>query len=307
MDNEKHYWLHRVSHEGGLDILKNESVLTIGFSAVAASKVAVDAMSEGNYTAFCKAYTDVYKGDIERIKNNLWRFVVEMKKGDLVIVPCPWGFYVCEITGEAIACARDGLDLGWERSVNMIGDVCSPREKYARAALLSRMKCRQTTLSIDDLKDDVDCAREGKTFDLVADTADVLHAKLREYGRPEDIEQYVALIFRSMGADVTVLPKHYSGKTGDCDVEAVFPMLRLVVSVQCKKHDGVTDDWGVTQIASYATEKCKALQDGWSCWQWVVSTADEFSSEAISKSKALNIRLVNGKEFCRMLASVGIR
>ena len=307
MTNERHYWLHRVSHEGGLDILKNKSILTIGFSAVAASKDAVDAMGEGKYKEFCKAYTDVYKGDIERIKNNLWRFVVEMKKGDFVVVPCPWGFYVCEITGEAMICAREGLDLGWERRVNIIGDVCSPREKYARAALLSRMKCRQTTLSIDDLKDDVDCAREGKAFDLVADTAEVLHAKLKEYGRPEDMEQYVAWIFRSMGADVTVLPKHFSGKTGDCDVEAVFPMLRLVVSVQCKKHDGVTDDWGVTQIASYANEKCKALQDGWSCWQWVVSTADEFSSEAISKSKALNIRLVNGKEFCRMLASVGIR
>ena len=39
-------------------------------------------------------------------------------------------------------------------------EICSPREYYASAALLSRMKCRQTNLCIDDLAEDVDIAVE---------------------------------------------------------------------------------------------------------------------------------------------------
>ena len=307
MSNERHYWLHRVSHEGGLDILQKEGVLTIGFSDMAANEATKVAIKNCDYGAFCRAYTDVYAGAIERSKNNLWRFVVEMKIGDTVIVPCPWGFYVCDITGDAVVCKREGRDLGWERKVEICGDVRSPREKYAKAALLSRMKCRQTTLSIDDLKEDVESARESRTIDLVADMSKLLLAKLKSQGRPEDLEQYVAAIFRSMGADVVVLPKHYSGKTGDCDVEATFPLLRLIVSVQCKKHEGTTDDWGVKQISEYASEKYKKMDEGWTCWQWVVSTADSFDPSAKGAALKNNVRLISGDEFCRMLINAGIQ
>ena len=306
MINERHYWLHRVSHEGGLDILKNESVLTIGFSAVAASDVARTAIMTRDYEAFCRAYTDVYKGAIARIKSNLWRFVVEMEIGDVVVVPCPWGFYVCEICGKAILCKRDSLDLGWERSVRLIGDVLSPRELYARVPLLSRMKCRQTNLCIDDLKDEVDSASKRIELNLVHDVSDKLLEKLREHGSPESLEEFVASVFESMGAEVEILPKYYRGKSGDCDVEATFPALHLVVSVQCKRHDGQTDN-GVKQISEYAARKRHDESEGWSHWRWVVSTADRFSYEAEEAAKAKNVRLIAGKEFARMLLNAGIR
>ena len=91
---EKHYWLHRASYEGGLVILEKEKKLTIGYSDAASNDEMNTALASKNYDSFCLAYTNVYNGNIERSKNNLWRFVVEMRKDDIVVVPCPWGFYL---------------------------------------------------------------------------------------------------------------------------------------------------------------------------------------------------------------------
>ena len=94
---EKNYWLHRVSHEGGIGILREEHRLTIGFSDVAGSKEALSAIERNDYGAFCAAYTEVYGGEIERCKNGLWRFVVEMDIGVTVVVPYPNGFFICSL------------------------------------------------------------------------------------------------------------------------------------------------------------------------------------------------------------------
>ena len=300
--------MHRVNYEGGLGILDKEKKLTIGYADAAASDELCAALAgDGDYGKFCREYTKVYNGNIERTKNNLWRFVVEMKEGDVVVVPCPWGFYICKIAGSAVKRDRDGLDLGWERDVELIGDVRSPRESYARAGLLSRMKCRQTTLCIDDLRDDVVLACTCEPLDLVRDMTTPLLDALRRQGRPEGLEEYVATVFESMGAEVEILPKNYAGKKGDCDVEATFTTLCLVVSVQCKKHEGTTDDWGVKQIEEYSNSKREDQEPGWTYWKWVVSTADSFSDDARNMAAQKNIRLVNGSEFCRMLLGCGIK
>ena len=227
MEMEKHYWLHRVSHEGGLNIFKGNKKLTIGFSIAANSNGINDAISRKDYDAFCKSYRDVYNGDIERSKGNLWRFLVEMQKGDFVVVPCPWGFYICKLTSDAKKCDYEGLDLGWERDVELLCDVKSPRAAYARPGLLIRMKCRQTTLCIDDLEEDVKAAlNQQSPFDFIGDAAKAVLKEFRSQGSSEGFENYVASCFENMGAEVEILPRNYSGKKGDCDVEAVFPMLR---------------------------------------------------------------------------------
>ena len=209
MCDERHYWLHRVSHEGGFRFFEEESRITIGFSDAAAEPEVRRSIANRNYGAFCGAYANVYRGDIARSKNNLWRFVVEMSIGDWVIVPCPWGFYVCEVTGMAEISNRKGLDIGWEREVKRFGDVLSPREDFANISLLSRMKCRQTNLCIDDLKDAVVSAKERNRLNLVDDLSVKLLSSLNEYGKPEGIESLVASIFETMGAEVQSMPKNY--------------------------------------------------------------------------------------------------
>ena len=310
---KKNYWLHRVSHEGGIGILEREHKLTIGFSAVASSKAARQAMEQGNYNAFCAAYTQVYKGDIERLKNGLWRFVVEMSIGEIVVVPFPYGFLICRVQGNAVVCNRGELDLGWEREVEILAK-CSPREDYAKARLLSRMKCQQINLYITDLADEVEEALDRKQnnapIDLVGNMSKELHKQLEEYCKPEKFEEYVASYFKSLGATVEVLAKNYSDKHGDCDVEAVFPALRLTISVQCKKHTDTTDDWAVRQISDYAdtdSRNRKERDANWTYAYWVVSLADKFTNEAYRLAQEKCITLINGSDFCRMLLNAGIK
>ena len=307
----KKYWMHRVNHEGGLKILEVEKRMTIGFSDVAASEEARNAISRKDYGAFCAAYTAVYNGNIERLKKGLWRFLVEINVGDFVIVPYPCGFFICKVNSEAKASERNGLDLGWERDVEILAN-CSPREDYAASGLLSRIKCQQTNLYIQDLSEDVEDALErsvSKTpFDIVGTVCKALRKELEEHCSPEGFERKVADYFQTLGAQASVLSKNYADKQGDCDVEAVFPALRLTVSVQCKKHAGTTDDWAVRQINDYADKRNEEGEDdNWTHAYWVVSLADTFTDEAQKLAKEKGVTLINGHEFCRMLLTVGVR
>ena len=305
------YWMHRVTHEGGIGILRDEHRLTIGFSAVAAFEVARSALAQKDYGAFCEAYTRTYGGDIERLKNGLWRFVVEMKQGDKVVVPHPYGFFICEVKGSPVISNREKRDLGWERDVEILAD-CSPRSNYASTPLLSRMKCQQTNLCIDDIGAQVEEAlgrkRQNTPFDIAGEVCKTLRKELEEHCSPEAFEGKVAEYFQALGAQATILSKNYSDKQGDCDVEAVFPTLKLTVSVQCKKHAGTTDDWAVRQINDYADNRNKEDDDdNWTHISWVVTLADGFTDEALRLAKEKRVTLISGEEFCRLLLSVGVR
>ena len=153
---EMRYWQHRVKHEDGLSILKNEKKLTIGYSQAASSKKMKEAIDCKDYKLFCLAYREVYDGKIERSKNYLWHFVVEMQKGDVVVVPCKEGFYICRITSNVRRCNREELDLGWECDIEFLTRLKTPRKSYASQKLLGSMRGHQSTLCIDHLKEDVD-------------------------------------------------------------------------------------------------------------------------------------------------------
>ena len=212
--------------------------------------------------------------------------------------------------GDAIVCNRDGLDLGWERKIEILAK-CSPREVYARSGLLSRMKCQQTNLCINDLAADVEEAiarkQNNEPIDILGSMSKELHKQLDQYCKPEKFEEYVAIYFKSLGATSEVLAKNYSDKHGDCDVEAVFPALRLTISVQCKKHIGTTDDWAVRQISEYADQRNEKVPDeNWTYAYWVVSLADRFTDEACRLAQEKGVTLINGGDFCRMLLNAGI-
>ena len=152
------YWQHRVNWEGGLDILLSEKRLTIGFSDIAADDAATEALCAANWDSYCNRYAVIYKGKIPRNKATLWRFVVEMKVGDVVVVPFPWGFHIYRIKSAAIKFPSDGRDLGWFREVEPIAADCSPRHSYASESLLSAMRCQKTNIEITRLADDVDAS-----------------------------------------------------------------------------------------------------------------------------------------------------
>lgn len=132
------------------------------------------------------------------------------------------------------------------------------------------------------------------------------HEILNKSGSPDQFERVVLDYFRRLGASATIQPKNCADKVGDCDVSAIFPALRTTISVQVKKHVGVTDGWAVQQISEYAQSKKESREENWSYINWVVSLADEFSEDAKRTARENNVVLVNGREFCQMLVAKGI-
>ena len=307
------YWIHRCAYMGGHDILDTEHRLTIGFSDCANALEMAEIVKDRNGQAFDPAYKRVYGGEIWRARWALWYFACEMKAGDIVVVPRAGSFEIVRLTGEPILSERRHTkDIGWEWEVEPLADICAPRDAYASAALLRRMKCRQTTIRIDDLAEDVEIAlarfREKRPFSLATELARLCHEQIGRNISPDQFEGLVRDYFARLGGEAEILSKNYSGKTGDCDIEAVFPALRLTISVQTKKHSGTTDDWAVRQIADYAQARREEGQtdDYWTYVLWVVSFADEFSEAAKANAKKEGVVLINGMDFCKMLVAGGL-
>ena len=304
------YWMHRCWYEGGFDILDQEHRLTIGFADCAKDEAMVEAIRKKDGKAFDAEYESVYGGEIKRASWSLWYFTVEMSIGDTVVVPRAGGFTICRIISDwQLSSRRDELDIGFERSVEILADMCAPREDYASTALLARMKYRGTNLRCDDLEADIDDAlqrfKENKPFALANSLAEHCHKMLEDFGSPKQFEDLIANYFRRLGGDCDFAPNSIDGnKHGDCDISATFPALKLTISVQAKKHWGQTDDWAVTQITDYDANIQK--DSDWSYVQWVISFADEFTEEAKNKATESGVILINGKEFCRMLIASGL-
>ena len=91
------HWLHRISHHADTSWpLLERGFLTIGFSDFAYSE-----FLSKDWDNFEQTIQDVWGGYLPRTRYNLWRFLHEMRKDDLVLVP-GWGTYsVYVIKGDA--------------------------------------------------------------------------------------------------------------------------------------------------------------------------------------------------------------
>ncbi len=129
-----------------------------------------------------------------------------------------------------------------------------------------------------------------------------------ENGSPDHFEVLLKEYFARLGGSAEILSKNYSAKVGDCDIEAVFPALRLTISVQAKKHWGETNDWAVRQIADNAKSRHEGgeTEDNWTYVLWVVSLADDFTDKAKKMAQESGVILINRTDFCKMLVAGGL-
>jgi HJR/Mrr/RecB family endonuclease len=83
--------------------------------------------------------------------------------------------------------------------------------------------------------------------------------------------------------------------------------------VQVKKHIGNTGDWAVQQIIMFNqnNQYKQYNNDDESCVMyntilWIISSGDDFSTAAKEMARENNVRLINGKEFAKLLLENGI-
>ncbi|MBQ7550031.1 MAG: restriction endonuclease [Bacteroidales bacterium] len=329
------YWLHRISNEWGVaKSLLDKGYLTIGWQYLIAE------------SRLCECITDKHGEGFESLMNELkvtWRSrwclerFARFKQGDTVVVPLfDKSFAIVEVEASA-KCIRDlpeeivagltdislneaglidatnrNVDIGFFVKVKTPVKII-PRS-YAVDKLQMRMKMRQTNASIDDLAKEVeDAAKREAPIDvhevLVEESATTILTQIKKYVTADNFERVVKWYMEKIGASkVYIPPKNSSEKKdyADADVVAVFEYLGVTIYIQVKKHDDKTDSWAVEQITKYGEQQEKNFVEGMTYIYWVVSTADDFKDDAKEKANEKSVRLINGKEFSRMLAEVGV-
>lgn len=337
------YWLHRISHvsEASYPLLE-EGYLSIGFSEGFSNEKFLKTLrdfSKGD--GAWEYFEEVNKNHwgLPRTRYNLWRYLYEFKVGDYVLVPMYKTFSLYEVIGEAKLSGQlekviksnnntikgDGkkllyngqaIDLGFLIPVKLVEGNIS-RSKYADSSLTSRMKMGQTNANINDLKknveDAVERARLNKPISLYSEIIDsmkeVLINEIRSKLDENKFETLIAWYLKKIGADQVRIPSKneaIKSQYADGDIVAEFDILEIILAVQAKYHSGKTDSWGIQQIDMYGKDLQENTDKEYNHLNWVISSADNFTVEAISLASEKDIRLINGTEFAEMLIKAGV-
>jgi len=340
------YWQHRISWLTHVSRpLLEKGYLPAGWSDFSDRKFLTKA-SSGDSDYFNRRFLDTW-GDTPANRYFLWRFLAEMKEGDLVVVPDSRIFSVYRLTeahailpqdaaldwgglvdqsgrkimldgNNRLALETEGgieaLDFGFLRKAEPVErDI--PRAGYAKAALQRRMKARATTLKITDLADEVQAALEAwrakKPLNLksiLIDGSSALWLRLvRENLSPDKFEQLVRCYLDRSGATVTTVPAKNEPGKSG-DIDVVAEFAPIRTTVYVQaKFHNHEDDDWAVRQVKDYIEAQKSGGGVLGAQYWVISTADSFSTEAVRLAEEHNIRLITGQEFVGMLMEVGIQ
>lgn len=337
--NEK-YWIHRISHEWDVSYkLLSEGYLSIGWSMLADSKV--EKAVENHEKQRFETVMSKCGCQMTRSRWGLWRFL-NFSINDFVVVPIFNGkFSIYRIKGipmpiTELACfaefisengsqiVRDDkgllrrkknnnvVDLGFVIKVEAIKESLS-RYEYADSKLTARMKIRQTNADISDLSENIQNVISSNSpinfyAAVVGELADRLLNAIKVQLNPDKFELLIKWYFEKLGASRVIRPKKNKIcklDEADADVVAEFDAMKVIYCIQAKFHDGVTSCCAVKQISTY-TDQQKQLVGEYTVIPWVISTANDYSTEAITIAQENNVHLVTGIEFGHMLIDAGI-
>jgi predicted Mrr-cat superfamily restriction endonuclease len=249
---------------------------------------------------------------------HMWRFIQEMKVGDLVVVPRWSDFYIAEVTGPAFydASKKDG-DTAYRRPVIWLNNKNPIPRSLAKSALISRMKtygtCAYATDLLDEILECLHVAKSGATpsFEsdlqsrLVRETLDELRSgRMESYG----FERLIETMLRGLGGkDTRIVPRN---KDKGVDIVATFRVAGVftqVVAVQAKHWQPdppVGKDVVEELIRGVEAEEASL---------GMVITSGAIGEDAVERAKrytdekGIPIELVDGEQFAKLIVEHGIR
>lgn len=249
---------------------------------------------------------------------HLWRFIREMKPGDLVVVPYGAEFFVAEVSGPATydrAKVQD--DSAYRRAAQWLNEGRPISRQLARSALVSRMKtqgtCADATDLIEEIKECLALARSGQapTFqtDLQARLVREVLAELRS-GRIESFgfERLIQTVLRGLGAEeVRIVPRNQDKGADLLATLRVAGAFRQVVAVQAKHwqpEPPVSRDVVEQLIRGIEAESANL---GMVITSGSISDAAVQVAEQYFEEKGIRIELLDGEQFAKLMVEHGIR
>ncbi|TKW61310.1 MAG: hypothetical protein DI628_01375 [Blastochloris viridis] len=267
-------------------------------------------------TSLRQAYPAMYEGNERSLGNgagSVWRFLFEMKTGDLVLVPCDEGFHLAEVVSDAyFEPAGVSDDFAWRRKIVWRKAGAIPRS-HASNELQKRLKVRNTCASATDLLNDICKAEAAKgpvSFNSTALSGvhEAVSKALKSSLNDRQLEELVRSLALASGAtSAEVLPKR--GPVGDADVKAVYDLriggahmeAKIQVLYQVKHHQGVSDAYGIQQLIDRMD-----VMGGEAVKGCFVTTAPAVTAEAQTLAEANDILVVKERELIDWILSVGL-
>lgn len=264
-------------------------------------------------------HLDSTQQSVGRSGNQLRRFI-EVKQGDLIVVPAPARIYIGVATGKKRFCTNKP----WGENQIEVTFPCDAENEPISIArtdlkqgLQSRLRIRLTVADLDyfkdeiierynDIKNNVSSGALSKINEKAGEKLEQFKVKLLDNLRNRNhyleaggqgLEHLVKELLEIEGY-TAVIPSKQSHEVGvDVDIEAHSrnPFITQELLIQVKDHVGYTDKHAIEQIA-----KAKKEDD---CYRWVVSLAD-FSKDAKDCAVKFNVKLMSGDEFVDWLAEL---
>lgn len=264
-----------------------------------------------------------YAGDVNfrkagSVAGHMWRFIREMNKGDLVVVPFLSAFYVAEVDGPAIyESNKISEDTAYRRSVKWLNNKNPIPRDLAKSALISRMKTYGTTVSATDLLAEIEeclhTASSGQTptfqtdlqTRLIRETLDeILHGRMEPFG----FERLIQAVLTGLGAkDARIVPRKIDNGAdilATFRIAGVFPQIVAVQAKHWQPDPPVGKDIVEQLIKGIEAESANL---GMLITSGLISKEAFDLAESYFSEKGIKIELVDGEQFARLIVEHGIR
>lgn len=249
---------------------------------------------------------------------NMWRFIRDMKKGDLVVVPDGPEFYVAEVAGDPFFDeSKINDDTAYRRPAKWLnGRKPIPRE-HAKSALFARMKARQTCAWAQDLIGEIEECLDSAEKDeeplfeeaLAARLTKATLAELRSgHMNPRAFEELISRTFKKLGAEAKVIPTR--SDTG-VDVLARFHVggrFPLAIGIQAKywEPEPAVGRDVVQQLVHGIEASGEEIGYGMVITTGTIGDEAVDAAEKYTNEKGVPIELLDGEAFARLLVQNGV-
>jgi len=249
---------------------------------------------------------------------NMWRFIRDMNEGHLVVVPHGSQFYVARITGPATYDkSKIDEDTAYRRDVTWLNNKNPVPRMLAKSALVSRMKTQGTCVYASDIIHEIHDSLEkaqletAPTFQsdlqarLIRETLEELHSgRIESYG----FERLIQATLLGLGAkEVRLVPR---SQDKGADLLATFIIggaIEQVVAVQAKHwqaYPPVSDEVVRQLIRGIEAESANL---GIIVTSGTISDAATQAAQEYYDEKGINIELVDGEQFAKLIVEHGIK
>lgn len=249
---------------------------------------------------------------------HMWRFLRDLKEGDLVVVPYWSDFYVARITGPAQYFTEHvDDDTAWRRPVEWLNGKKKIPRSVARSALVSRMKTYGTTADATDLITEIEeclalsSSKAKPTFErdlkarLVRETlAEIRSGRMDSFG----FESLISDVLSGLGAVESRIIARSVDK--GADVVATFRVagaFQQVVAVQAKhwQPEPPVDAGVVEQLIRGIDAEGADL--GMIVTSGTISEAARSAAQKYFDEVGKRIELVDGEQFAALIVENGVR